>query len=198
MKKIGEGWQYSAYDLDNGRVLKKYHSWLRNYWIILKTIFPFKNESFFIIPTYIKDMKRKAVKSFGIIRERKIPYELIANPKFREGLDFEQDKVKPLHEALENISANEGKKVIDDFIIFNKNLLNNFGTIDKSFNITKNYGLNNSNEIVLTDIGELTDNPAKIKRQIDNKIWTKHYVAGCISNKDLRNYFIEGMNKNFN
>ncbi len=60
MKKIGQGWQYTVYDLGNGKVLKKFHSWPKAYLVIFKKIFPFKNDSFFIIPKYIKDMREKA------------------------------------------------------------------------------------------------------------------------------------------
>lgn len=45
MKKIGAGWQYDVYDLGNGRVLKKFHLPIKSYWVILKAIFPFKEDS---------------------------------------------------------------------------------------------------------------------------------------------------------
>jgi hypothetical protein len=71
------------------------------------------------------------------------------------------------------------------------------GVIDKSFNITKNYGLNEKDEIVLIDIGELFDDPERIKQQCIDRAWDKDYVAGCIENEDARKYFVQEMDKNF-
>ncbi len=196
MKKIGQGWQYSVYDLGNGRVLKKFHSWPKAYWVIFKNIFPFKEDSMFEISSFIKDMKRKMDHSLKVMSKIDIPQEYLANPNFLNKYDFEQDKVKPLHDIFDAINAEEGKKIISDFIEFNKKLFN-LGFIDKSFNITKNYGLNDNGEIVLIDIGELFDDQEKIKKQLNDKCWEKHYVVDGIKSKELREYFINEMNKNF-
>lgn len=197
MKKIGQGWQYTVYDLENGKVLKKFHSWIRAYFVIFREIFPFKNNSFFAIPRFVKDMKRKADVSFEILKRINIPQELMANPKFINKYDFEQDKVVPLHDVFEKLDTDGTKKVIDQFIEFNKKLMS-FGVIDKSFNFTRNYGLNNKNEIVLIDIGELFDNKELIDKQIKKRVWNKSYVSGRIKNKLAREYFISEMDKNFN
>ncbi len=196
MRKIGEGWQYSIYDRGDGRVLKKFHSALKAYWVILKTIFPFRDDPIWVLPSFKNSMKRKALASFEILKKKHIPSEWIGNPTFLNELNFEQDKVRPLHKVFENATLDDIKKIVDKFIIFNKNLLN-FGVIDKSFNITKNYGLNDKDEIVLLDIGELFDDPKLIERQIKNRAWDKSYVTGCIINDEARTYFIEEMDKNF-
>jgi hypothetical protein len=196
MKKIGEGWQYSVYDLNNGRVLKKFHNPIKSYWVILKTIFPFKDDPLMIIPDFSRSMKKKALASFEALKRKDIPKEWLGNPKFLNSLDFEQDKVEPLHKIFSNSDTSEIKKIIDKFIIFNKQLLER-GIIDKSFNITKNYGLNNNAEIVLIDIGELFDQPEKIKEQLLSRAWDKKYVAGCIQDESARAYFVQKMNENF-
>jgi hypothetical protein len=196
MKKIGEGWQYSVYNMDNGRVLKKFHSPIKSYWVILKTIFPFKDDSLITVPRFSKSAKKKALASFEIIKNKKVPAWWLGNPKFLNGLDYEQDKARPLHDVFENCGTAAIKSIIDEFIIFNKCLLES-GMIDKSFNITKNYGLNKEGKIILIDIGELFDDPERIKKQIMDRAWDKNYVAGCIKNKDAREYFIEKMDENF-
>jgi len=109
-------------------------------------------------------------------------------PRFINKLDYEQDKVQPLN--------NPNKPLIDKFIIFNKKLLE-AGIIDKSFNITKNYGINDSGEIILIDIGELFDDPIRVKKQLLDRVWDKNCVAGCIKDKEVREYFIKEMDKNF-
>ncbi len=197
MKKIGQGWQYTTYDLGNGRVLKKFHSWLKAYFVILKEIFPFNKDSLFDIPAYIRDVKIKADESFEILKRRNIPQEWIANPKFINKYDFEQDKVIPLHDVFKDMKTDEVKVIIDKFIQFNLKLLE-LGVIDKGFNITKNYGLDKDKNIVLIDIGELFDDKELIQKQIRNRGWEKDYVAGCIKDEEARKYFVGEMRRNFN
>ena len=197
MKKIGQGWQYTVYDLENGKVLKKFHPKVKAYFIILKEIFPFKNDSFFKISSFVKSMRRKAAASFEILKKYDIPSELLANPILKDNYNYEQDKVLALHEAFVHLNTNEIKKIIDQFVKLNKKLMN-LGFIDKSFNFTKNYGLNARGEIVLIDIGELIDNEELINKQIKNRVWTKSYISGRIKNKEARGYFINEMDKNFN
>lgn len=196
MKKIGEGWQYAVYDLGNGRVLKKFHSPLRSYWTILKTIFPFNNDPLTSIPRYSRDMKSKARASFYVLQKANIPAEWIGKPSFINELDFEQDKVRPLHDVFVDITVDEAKQIVDKFVLFNKQLLVR-GLIDKSFNITKNYGLDEKGEIVLIDIGELFDGKERIRQQCLDRAWAKDYVAGFIENEEVREYFIQQMDANF-
>ena len=149
MKKIGEGWQYLIYDLKNGRVFKKFHSTFGLYWVILKEIFPFKDDPIWKIPSFAKSSRKKALHSFEILKANKIPLPWLGNPKFLQGLDYEQDKALPLHEVFTKSDIVRIKSIIDKFIIFNKELLGK-GIIDKGFNITKNYGLNRKGEIILS------------------------------------------------
>ncbi len=196
MKKIGEGWQYSVYDLENGRVLKIFHSWPKSYWTILKTIFPFKTDSFWDIPSYIKGMKLKALDSFQIIKRKNIPADWIGNPKFISELDFEQDKVVPLDEAFQQRSLDDSQKLVDQFIEFNTKLLD-IGVIDKSFNISKNFGLSKNGKIILIDIGELHDDPSRVREQRESRAWSKHYITDHIKDEKLKAYFISEMDKKF-
>ena len=196
MKKIGEGWQYSVYDLQNGRVLKKLHSLIKTYWVILKDIFPFNTDPITKLPSYARNSKIKALASAEILTKKNIPLSWLGNPKFINGLDYEQDKALPLHDVFTNSNTEQIKLLIDKFIIFNKQLME-IGVIDKSFNITKNYGLNNNGDVILIDIGELFDNPVRIKKQLIDRAWDKSYVAGCIKNKEAQKYFIEKMDENF-
>ncbi len=196
MKKLGEGWQYTAYDLGNARVLKKFHSLPRIYWVILKDIFPFHYDPLYKLPGFARASKRKAIASFEILKKGNVPRAWIGNPKFLENLDYQQDKVRPLHDVFEKSDTAGIKSIIDQFIILNKQLLEK-GVIDKSFNITKNYGLNEKGELILIDLGELFDNLQRIKNQIMRRAWDKSYVSGCIKDKEAREYFIKKMDENF-
>jgi len=196
MEKIGEGWQYRVYDLENGRVFKKFHSIIGLYWIILKETYPFKGDSIWEVPSFAKSSIKKARHSFEILKKGTLPLEWLGNPRFLDKLDYEQDKAQPLHKVFEKSSTAELKMLIDKFIIFNKKLLEK-GVIDKSFNITKNFGLNKKSEIILIDIGELFDDPQRIKQQFKDRAWDRNYVSGRIKNIEAQKYFIEQMDKNF-
>ncbi len=141
-------------------------------------------------------MKVKALESFAVLENKKIPAEWIGNPKFLNAYNFEQDKVEPLHDVFDRSSTREIKKIIDQFVQFNFKFLN-LGVIDKSFNITKNYGLNDKGEVILIDIGELYDASAKIEHQREIRAWAKHYVAGCIKDIEARKYFVQEMDRCF-
>jgi hypothetical protein len=196
MKKIGNGWQYDVYDLGNGRVLKKFHSPIKSYWVILKAIFPFKEDSLLKVPSFSRGMKRTALRSFEVLKRNNVSNDWIGHPKFLNAPDFEQDKVIPIHDVFLTADTLSIKNIIDKFIDFNKQLLKS-GIIDKSFNITKNYGLNARGEIILIDIGELFDDSERINKQRKERAWSKNYVAGCIKDEEARTYFITEMDKNF-
>ncbi|MDP3882757.1 MAG: hypothetical protein Q8Q48_01740 [Candidatus Staskawiczbacteria bacterium] len=196
MKKIGEGWQYKTYDLGNGRVLKKFHSIFGLYWTILREVFPFKDDPIWNVPSFVKSSKRKALHSFEILKIKQIPGKWLGNPRFLDNLDYEQDKVTPLHDIFDESNTEQIKLFIDLFVKFNKQLMET-GVIDKSFNITKNYGLNENGEIVLIDLGELFDDPQRIRKQFKDRAWDKSYVSGRIQDLEARDYFIKQMNENF-
>jgi len=198
MKKLGEGWQYTAYDLGDGRVLKKFHSLPRMYWVILKDISPFNSDPlpFYKLPSFARASKRKALESFEILKHKNIPASWLGNPKRLKGLDYEQDKIKPLHDVFEENNTEVIKSIIDQFIIFNRELLE-LGVIDKSFNVTKNYGLSKKGEMVMIDFGELLADPVRINKRCQVRAWSEHYVAGCIKDQEAQEYFIKKMDENF-
>lgn len=185
-----------AYDLGNGRVLKKWNSWPIAFWVILKNIFPFKENAWWRIPQFIYYSKIKAEQSRERLERGDLPPEWFANPKFVCGLTYEQDKVTPLENFFEHATLAASKKIIDQFIIFAEKVLQR-GVIEKSFNITQNFGLDSAGKIVLVDIGELIHNEAIILRQRTRRAWAKPYVIEHIHNEELRAYFIERMDAHF-
>ena len=195
MEKIGEGWQYAVYDMRNGRVLKKFHSLPMAYWVIGKDVFASSDHQLASVPSFVRSMKEKARESFAALKRCSVPDELIGNPHFLNGLDYEQDKVTPLGGLLSSASIRDQKGQIDRFIDFCK-VLYGYGLIDKSFNITKNFGVMGQ-AVILTDIGELFDDKEIIERQIIKRAWTKAYVTDGISDAEVRAYFIAQMDKTF-
>jgi hypothetical protein len=195
MKMLGRGWQYSVYDLGNGRVLKKYNSVPVGYLHIFKTCFPFKDDPVWRLPSYYKGCKETARDSLQKLPTLTLENWKMGNPKILNSLDYEHDKVVPLHDHFGNVDTQAGKQTIDAFIAFNKQLIES-GLIDKSFNITKNFGLDVQGRVVLIDIGELFTSPISIEKQIRNRAWSAHYVVDPLP-EALRAYFVEEMDKAF-
>lgn len=197
MKKIGRGWQYAAYDLENGRVLKKALNWFQAFKAIWEDIYPFPHKNHLKISSWICASRRKLGISLKLIKERGVDYKLIGNPKFLNRFDYEQDKVFSFKEYLANCSVGEGRKVIDDFIIFTREFLDKYNLIDKSFNIANNHGIDRDGNIIMLDFGELFGEEPRIKEQIENHVWDKIYIIRHLPEGDIREYFISAMNKEF-
>lgn len=197
MKKIGQGWQYATYSIDDDRVLKRFNSWWSAAFIIFRDIFPFRNKLFFWrTPLYIRTMCTKAEHSREIMSRRRIPKAWLGNPRFLDGLDYEQDRVTPIGEALKKMSTVEAKKIIDSFVVFNQQLLKR-GIIEKSFSIAKNFGLTKQGQVVLLDLGEILEGETMLERQRKKRAWAAPYVIRELKNKQVRNYFIQQMDKHF-
>ena len=146
---------------------------------------------------YYKWGKEEAIGSLQKILNSNLDQSIFGNPKVLDnGIDYEQDKVKPIHDYFTEASLEESKIVVDKFIELNKILVKN-KLIDKSFSIAKNFGLNEKGEIVLSDIGEIWSKSENIEKQIRNKAWMRPYVLKPIPKGELREYFIKRMNESF-
>lgn len=192
MKKIGEGWQHTVYDIGNGRVYKKYKSFLSRF----LHIYFHPSISFFEAITESKRMTTEVSKSFEIIRQNKIPPEWLGNPELLTNFDYTQDKVIPLGKILNEHDTKRAKEIIDSFIEFNKKILE-FGFIDLSFKIAVNFGLTAGGGIILTDIGEVVVDPERIIRQRKEHDWHSDYVKNHIKNDEIRKYYQDQMDEHF-
>ena len=195
MKLIRRGWQYSVYDIGNGRVLKRYNTGFESYLEMLKEQlfnlwFPVTGFS-----NIYKESKVLASRSLQKITSCTVDQSLFGNPKIIGELEYEQDLVKPLSDYFENHSVNESKKMIDKFIKFCK-LLHKNSLIEKHFNMADNFGLNNSEEIVLIDLGEICSSKEEISKQINKQVWLGPDVLGKFP-AALGKYFIQKMNEAF-
>ncbi len=196
MKQIGRGWQYTAYDIGNGRVYKKYNNVFTAYWVILCDCFPYQRHKLHKLPSYYKGCKETARESIKKISNTGVERWMLGNPKVLNEFDYEQDKVIPIHQYFEMVDVTKGKEIIDRFIEFNKILVAH-SLIDKSFNMTKNFGVDEQNRIVLIDLGELYSSETEIKKQIKKQMWRLPYVAKVIPDP-LRPYFLKRMDGEFN
>lgn len=191
MKKIGEGWQYSVYDMDNGRVLKKFHAPVKIHWVIFKSLCYSRIHHVYKVFKYSNRMKKQARESLLFIFKKDINLNFFGNPKQIKGIDYEQDKVVPLSKHIQKLDIEDQKKLIDEFVSFNKKLIKN-GFVDKNFNFGKNFGIDAMGKIVLIDLGEIIIGRDKIKKQIEKRTWSHKYVMETIP-KQVADYFIQKM-----
>lgn len=196
MKVLGRGWQYTTYDLGNGRVLKKYNSLIVAYWVIFFDYLEYLGFSIWKIPAYHRWCKGVARDSMQKISNNTLEPWMMGNPKVLNGLDYEQDKLKPLHDELKNVGTEAGMRLVDDFIVFNKILVER-SLIDKNFNIGKNFGLDMEERIVLMDLGELYSDRAAIEGQQRDRPWRNMYVADTVPDEKVRQYYLDQMDKAF-
>jgi hypothetical protein len=196
MKVLGRGWQYTTYDLGNGRVFKKYNSAPLAYVIIFFAFLRWGNPKPWNIPKRHSLCKNDARASFAKIREGILEPWMTGNPKLLDTLDYEQDTLKPLHALFKTITVDEGKKLIDKFVALNTVLLTK-RIIDKSFKIGANFGLDREGRVVLMDLGELYSDENIIEERRRKRVWDSPYLVRGIPNKELREYYIEQMDRNF-
>lgn len=193
MKRIGRGWQYTAYDLGNGRVLKKFNTRFQAYLLMLKESFPYTDFPLWGFEKQYAERRAIAVESLKLIQATELDPAFFGNPLLLNGTDYEQDKIVPLEKHLATLSTEEGRRCIDAFVAFTEMLIAH-RLVDRSFLIGKNYGVNAEGAVVLLDIGELYSDPEQIKKRISVRPWDHEYVTGTVP-ASLRSYFIERMNE---
>lgn len=193
MTYLGRGWQYTAYDLGNGRVLKKFNTRLQAYALMLRESFPYTDFPLWKFGAQYTERRAIAVESLKLIQATDLDRSLFGNPIVLNDTDYEQDKVMPLEAYLAGLSFEEGKKCIDRFVALTMKLVAH-RLVDRSFLIGKNYGVHAEGRIVLLDIGELYAQEDQIQRRIAVKPWDHPYVTGTVP-PALRGYFVEQMDQ---
>jgi len=189
MTYLGRGWQYTTYDLGNGRVRKIYNSKRIGYLIIAKDAFL----KFWEVPKLYARCKEKAEHSMRVIPTLQVESWMMGNPTILNELDYEQDKATPLHRHLQSVDTEIGKKIIDAFVELTT-YMRGKGVIDKSFKIDKNFGLDAQGRIILLDLGELYTDERVIAKRIEERPW--EFSAKFIP-KALRTYFLKQMQEAF-
>jgi hypothetical protein len=195
MEAFGQGWQYTVFDLGNGRVLKQRNSNSTLLRVLLRECFsfPFIHNPFWLLPRQYRDARKNALASIPKITENTLEPWMLGNPVVHPDGSYEQDKVVTMRELLRIASPAEGEQLIDQFVAFNKTLVERH-LIDRYFDIGPNFGRDVHGRIVLIDLGELYSDPAAIKKQIDERVW--HESIGKIP-EHFRSYFVEAMDAAF-
>lgn len=203
MKKIGEGYYYNVYKIDNNRVLKLIKTKIRTFlFIFFANKFNYK-KSLLDYRNVIKFTPKLKEKYSNILNLLKTNKEIIGNPQFINDIEYTQDLIKNLRN-VNSLQEKEFVKVVTDYIFLLKRLWN-FGISDGVFNFSINCGYNNSNILVLIDFNEVTFNKIEVAKQINNQIWLQRasYLRlteekqGIFKNILEKELTIENLNKNW-
>lgn len=197
MRKIGQGWQYIVYDLGNGRVLKKkYSNFSKFFFIRAKQIAKGQPYSMAEIIRSIYRVNKKALQSIQYfkINQQSLDFKLIANPKFLNDINYEQDKITSLGELFKSCSISEGKEFFNQYAQFIHTTWQ-YGFSDTMFNFLGNNGINKNGDMVQSDFGELVFTVEEVKQLIKNKKWLNTSCFHTFPEGELKEYFKEVMEK---
>jgi hypothetical protein len=195
---LGRGWQYSTYDLGNGRVFKKRNSRSIAYWVMFRSYLSDPTMEFPQFEKHYRSADKNIIDSFRKIKDMQIDPALIGHPTFFDGTNnYEQDYVESIASYLSHVSFDEAKKLIDRFIVFIDELIE-IRFVDKSFNMGGNFGIQKDGSFVMTDIGEVYSVPANIQKEIARRPWAQSYVYASLPTKEIQTYFIAAMDAHFN
>jgi hypothetical protein len=195
MRLLGRGWQYTVYDLGNGKVLKRYNTWFEAYRVMLKDSLMHARLPVLLFSKYYNEGKVCARQSLGNITKSSLSPIMFGSPKMISEYDYEQTYAEPLSRYLKRVSTEKGKEMIDAFIEFNKTLARN-SLLEKNCNIGDNFGINESGEIVIIDLGEICTSQKEIQQQINNRVWAAPDVLSRIPSS-LHAYLVEKMDQAF-
>ncbi|MEI6400196.1 MAG: hypothetical protein WCO58_01585 [bacterium] len=190
MKKIGGGWQYSVYDLENGRVIKKPNTFWQAYWTIFFYRFP---KNVFHTDRRICRINADAQKSLVFLKTLlSIIGSEFGNPIIHDDYSYEQDKVVPVKTYFKIHSFEENKKIVDQYIaqVF---LFWSYGFGERPFKLTNNYGVTKEGKLVFFDLGELYFT----KEKAYERVASRHWDRTPISDSKLQKYYIGQMDKNY-
>jgi hypothetical protein len=120
-----------------------------------------------------------------------------ANPVIGENLNYRQDKVTVMGEALRQATPARARQYIDEYIdllLFHAG----YGLADPILQMGHNYGVDKDDRVVLIDIGELTFDKETAIRAAATKAWRKantyylpfrHRYAAYIIPVSLKPYY---------
>ena len=190
MRKIGEGYHYSVYDLGNNRVLKRQ----KKKWRVLLYIL-FVN---CFLPRTVREYKN-ALRNieetkyvYKGIQERFADLKLFGHPVFLQGIDYEQDKVTIFKKAL-LIETDESIKLYIHKYIQSIHKLWRRGCHEKVFNFTINTGIEKDGTIVLIDFNEISFDKEDARKDILNQTW-KHrwsytHLRLLLSSREIQDFY---------
>jgi len=192
-----EGWQcrvelYKDYVIKRRKTLEETKQKIMRYFILNgKSIREVDAEAHRVQCDYDESLK--------IIQKSKCPKKLIGNPIFCSDGRIRQDRALMLRDAFNEADKKDdeifGRQLIDGY----KNLVHElwrYGIHEKVWNFGVNNGVLNG-LVVLIDFLELSDDTAKIIKQLEEKRWENSYSIKKDLPHHYLSYFLQCANKAF-
>jgi len=185
MEKIGEGYFYNVFNLNNGRVLKQ----KKDFKSISNSLGKEVNSLSKWIKTcsYISKCKSVTQEIKDKITHFPELSKLLGNPKFNNSTDFEQDKVILLMDYLDTHSFKENKLIVDKYITLIENLLT-FGIHDYVYKFKNGYGVSQNGEVIFIDFNEVTFSKHKVLSLATANHWHNEAQYRKYEEGDLKQY----------
>lgn len=186
MKKIGEGLQYTVYDLGNGRTFKKPTNVLQRCCRVLAWRFPFLETPIWTIPRDILRVRADARRSLGGLRPL-LPFISLelGSPTINDDFSYEQDRAVVVTDYFRTHSLASNKRVIDEYVA----LLFRFwehGFTERAFKILMNFGVTADDRLILLDLGELYFEKETARQRIRACPWEGALILDAVLNEYYR------------
>lgn len=203
---IDHGWQYTVYDLKNGRVLKMKKSLIQAYLTFAKQR-KYKSRSATMETVFEKIMKQPSLfislfqnihvrfpHSINGLRskiEDGVDASMFGNPIFFPSMHYEQDKVQIVGSFINEIDEQRQKEIVSMFVERTLELWR-YGICDISFAVVRNYGIHDG-VLRAIDLGDFTFNQTVAEQVLTSNIpleaWDYLNATPAPFKKEYRNAF---------
>ncbi len=170
MKKVGEGYYYSVYELTPTRVGKKQTDFKSK---VLKLIAWYWNRPavLFAKISSLEKAKFQLIQLSKDLSEIPTLKNILGNPVFTNNYEYEQDRAQPLESVLGSVNEDVFLSHVQEYIDANI-LLWRYGYGELVYNFTLNVGISViTNRVILFDFNELTQSKERVVQDIQTKKW---------------------------
>lgn len=191
---LGQGAQFKVFDIGDNKVLK----------IPLE-----RNETQAVIsswystpPNNLEQTVNKAIND----RERSISYikqllgnnpnasSFFGNPSFQPDGSIIQDRVKTVEEWMLHLEKIDQKSLLIDCIDAIKTGWE-YGASDNVFNFMRNFGVDDSNKVIMIDFGELSPDINMAQDCIKNNEWLNSFDYNNVLDSEQQEFFAKHANE---
>ncbi len=190
--KIAEGYFYDVYDIGNNRILKK----KKSFGEIAESIKGNTNmgilTKWFKTYRYVKNAENVTKRIKNTFPSSALAF--LGHPVFKDGVDYEQDKVTLLMDYFDTHSLEENKIVIDKYTKLIKEFLK-YGIHDYVYKFKNSYGVNREGEVVFIDFNEVTFSKTKTLNLAKVKHWREEAQFRKFAEGELKAYIETKLNE---
>jgi hypothetical protein len=186
---LGVGWQYTVYDLGDGRVLKVPLSREQRMRIAFAE---HRNDPAFTrerAAAWADAVAVETRRSYGVL-EGALPdldARLLAYPLLLGNDIYEQDKVLIVANFFRDHSFAENAAIVDRYVETTRALWQ-WGISDVVFNFAVNSGIAADGAVVLCDLGELTTAQTWVRQNVARQIWLRSASFSALRDARLASY----------